>query len=484
MSELKPAENKVNESNNTKLYLQVFGMLVGVIIGLIIAKAAPPEGLTQQSMIGLGIFICTIIWWIINLIPDYVVILLMCSCWVLFGAVDFGTAFAGFSNKNVWLLIGAFGLAVGVSQSGLLTRLSLFLMSLFPINFKGQSLGLMITGTVLQPLIPSGSAKIAVVAPLTAEISKNMGYAQKSKGALGLWSSMFISLGTMHPLFLSGSFLCYAMVGLLPAETQGDITWMTWFINALPWGIAIFVLGYLSILFMYKPEVDNVTASEMVKEQRAALGPIKRQEWISIAVLAVALLLWMTERIHGIPAGVVAVIAMCILISFKLIDRTSFKAKIAWDALVFIGCIYGLGGVFKVIGLTDYIGGMVGPYIIPMISGNIVLFLIGLAVLIYLARFLMASQLAMFSIITVLLAPLAIEAGIHPWIIGFASFVSVNVWIFMYQNAQYLVALFGADGGEMVDHKQNIKLCLVYMVISIIGLIISIPFWKLTGMIG
>jgi len=356
-------------------------------------------------------------------------------------------------------------------------------MSLFPLSFKGQTAGLMVTGAIMHPLIPSGSAKIAVVAPFAADISKTMGFEQKSAGAGGIWASMYMSLGTMHPMTLSASFLAYSLIGILPKQVQGDITWMKWFIGALPWGLTVLILGWLAIQFMYRPEGNATMSADYLKEERAKLGSMKRKEWIAAIVLGIALILWMTEKAHGISSGVVAVLAMLTMISFGLIDRQSFRSKIPWDSVIFIGCIFAVATVFKTILLTSYIGKIITPYLAPMMQGNLVLFIILLSLLIYVVRFLMASQLAMFTIVTVILGPIAMKMGIHPWVIGFSAYVAVNVWIFMYQNAQYLVALFAADGGEMVTHNQNIKLSIAYMIISIIGLVISIPFWKLIGFI-
>ncbi len=465
------------------LIKKLAGAVIGIILGIYIAGLGVPEGLTAKAMGGMGVFLCAIVWWIAEVFPDYVTALLMCGAWSVFDIVPFGTAFGGFSNATIWLLIGAFGMAAAVGKCGLLTRISLYLMSLFPLTFKGQTLALMVTGTLLTPLIPSGSAKIAVLAPFAAAVSDSMGYQRKSQGAGGIFAAMFLSLGCIHPLFLSGSFMCYSVVGLLPKDIQSQITWTTWFLNALPWGITVLVLGYLAILFLYKPEEEKRLAATMIKDQRAALGPMSKNEKFVAVVLIVTLLLWMTEVLHGINATITAIAALAALIGYNVIDRNSFKSSIAWDAIMFIGCIFAVSGVFSALKITGWIGKVLGPQVAPLLAGNLYLFLAVLCVIIYLVRFVLASQLAVITIFTLLLTPLALKEGISPWIMGFASFVAINVWILMYQNAQYLVAFFGAAGGEMVSHRQMVKLCVAYMIISVIGLLISIPVWKLTGMI-
>ncbi len=463
--------------------LKLIGAFIGIALGVFIAQISPPPGLNVKAMWGMGVFVCAVAWWIANCLPDFVTALLMCAAWAGLKVVPFGTAFSGFSNATLWLLIGAFGIAAAVSKSGFLTRISLYLMSLFPLTFKGQVLAQVVTGTLIMPLIPSGSAKIAVVAPFTAAVSENMGYARKSQGAGGIFSGMFLSLGCIHPMFLSGSFLCYAVVGLLPKEMQSDITWMTWFLNAFPWGITVLVLGYLAILLLYKPEEEKTLSPDLIKDQRAKLGPMTKNEKIVMAVLGITLLLWMTERLHGINSGIVAIASMCSLLGFNVMDRNYFKSGIAWDAIMFIGCIFTISNVFSVLKITAWVGKIMGPHIAPFLSGNLYVFLAGLCILIYLIRFVLASQLAVMTIFTLFLTPFAIKVGIHPWVMGFTTFVAINVWVMMYQNAQYLVAFYGANGGDMVSHKQMVKLSVAYMVVSIIGLCVSVPVWMMTGMI-
>ena len=207
------------------------------------------------------------------------------------------------------------------------------------------------------------------------------------------------------------------------------------------------------------------------------------QEKAVIAVLFVTLVLWMTEKMHGVSSALVALAAAGILVGLNIITRPAFRNEIAWEAIVFVGCILNISEVFKSTGIDKWIGRAIGPYLVPLLSESIFLFIIALSIAMYLIRFLMASQMAAMIVFMILLLPLVGAAGINPWVVAFASFVSVNVWLFMYQNVQYLIAFFAADSGQMVSHKQMIKLCFAYMIISIIGLLVSIPVWRLTGLL-
>jgi DASS family divalent anion:Na+ symporter len=230
--------------------LKIIGAVLGIIAGLFVAYMSPPAGLTVKSMLGLGVFIWAVVWLIFDVFPDYIVCLGMCGLWVLVGAVKFNVAFSFFSNPNWWILVGAFGLGLAASKTGLLRRISLLIMKLFPSTFKGQTIAMLGAGTVISPLIPSFTAKAAICAPLARGISDAMGYPVKSRGASGLFAANVIGFIAMAPAFLSASYLGFMLVSLVPKELQGrSIGWVVFIFFAVEY----FAFGsqfYLYSLFL------------------------------------------------------------------------------------------------------------------------------------------------------------------------------------------------------------------------------------------
>ncbi len=467
--------------NSRQTFQRITGGLLGIIIGVIIARYSPPNALTVQAMNGLGIFACAVVWWIVDVLPDYVTGLLMCNAWVIFEVVPFSQAFAAFSGDTFWLLVGALGIGLAVTKSGLLNRTSLFLMSKFPPTFKGQTLALLFAGNVIAPLIPSTTAKVAIVAPFAQAISDHLGFARKSRGAGGLFAAMYMGFAATGPVFLSASFLGYTLKGSLPLAYQSQFTWMNWFAAASIYGIVLFIGSYFAIQFLYQPKEESQMENGYIKKELAKLGPIKRNEKIVIVVLVVSLLMWMTERTHGITAALVALAALCILLAFEVFDRTDFRSGIGWDSVIFIGTILNLSTVLPALQIDKWMATMLGPSITPLLS-NIYLFIIAAALMIYLLRFVILSMTAVVTIFTVLMAPFALKAGINPWVTGFIVYASVQVFNVPYQNAMYLTGFY-ATGGEMVSHPQMVKMSIAYMLISCVGLLACVPIWRIMHLI-
>jgi len=460
---------------------QVIGSCLAVIVGIVVALVTPPQGLTPQAMYGLGILLWAVTCWMFEVAPDYIIAMAMCTLWVLFQCVPFKTAFATFSDPTWWLLLGAMGMGVAVSKSGLLRRISLRVMRTFPATFNGQVLAMISAGTVIAPLVPSMTVKAAIVAPISMGISDEMGYPRKSSGAGGLFGAMYLGFVLTGPMFISASFIGYMMRGLLPQDIQSQFTWTLWFTASLVWSVVVLILMYIAIRFFYTPKEKDSLPPDYAAKQLAALGPMQRNEKITAAVLIMALLCWMTEALHGIHATVIALSGLVVLLICKVFDRQDFRSGMGWDNMIFIGGIINLGSVLPVLKIDKWIAQMASPVIGPMIS-NIYLFIVVLCFAIYAIRFILVSFTATTAIFTVLFVPFAQQAGVNPWITGFIVYVSTGIWHVFYQNSTFLTSFYAVEG-KMVTHRQMVPLSLAYSAISIAASLLSVPLWRYLGLV-
>jgi DASS family divalent anion:Na+ symporter len=292
---------------------------------------------------------------------------------------------------------------------------------------------------------------------------------------------MFIGFCVIgSPVFLSGSFINYAAMAQFPKAYQ-NVTWLSWLLYALPWAIVAFMGSGLAIYLLYKPAQTATLSKQVVSDELARLGPMGRDEKITFVVLATTLALWMTESVHRISAGEVAVLSICVLLAFNVLNRDDFRKGIDWAALIYIGCIMNIGSVFQALKIDLWLGRALEPIISKFVS-NPYLFVVALAFSVFLARFIIISMTATAVIFTIVLAPLVTIHGMHPWVIAFVAFASSNVWFFFFMNSFYLLSYYGT-GGEMVEHRRLIKLSVAYAMIAVIGFLVSVPYWRLLGLI-
>ncbi|UUX34712.1 SLC13 family permease [Fundicoccus culcitae] len=457
--------------------------IISVLVGIAIAMVPAPAPMGETGMITLGILIAGVLLMLFNVLDEYVAFLFVVAFWAIFQVTDFGIIFSVFSSTTTWLLIGALGIGAAASSSGLMRRLALYLMRIFPTTFVGQSTALLVSGILIGPFIPSTTAKAAIVGPVARSVSEAMGYEPGSRGAGGIFASFYTGYISTAPAFLSASFASYAIVGLLPDDIAARYTWMGWFISALPWAIVFTILAYFSIILLYKPKNEVEISSDYVENELAEMGGWSFNEKLVATVLVVCLAFWMTETVHGIHASMIALIGCAIVLGAGVVTRKQFRSEIAWDQVVFIGCMLGIGYVFPAVGINDWIIATFGEMIVPLMS-NHVLFLVVFMIFVLIIRFVIVSWTAAFTLLTVLLAPFVDAAGINLWIIPFVTFVISNTWFVKYNSSPYVVSLTAAGGdGVMVTHNQMVKYSVLHTIATMIAVLAAVPFWRMMGLL-
>lgn len=464
------------DSSSQAIIKKILAALAGIIIGAAVAMYPPVQGLDESAIRALGVLSWAIFWWIFNVIPEYVTAIMMCTLFVILGLVPTEIAFASFSGSTFWMLLGALGLGVGIANSGLLVRTALVTLRLFPKTFKGQVLGLLGVGFITAPFVPSVTAKVIMMGPVSMAMSDALGYKRKGREASALFLAMFTGVRNMQPVFLSASVMGYLLLGMYPASIQAQFNMGYWFLCALPWAVVMSILNYLSIIIRYKPKKEKKVDTDYINEQIVSLGPMSSKEKIMLLITLLTVLMWATEPWHGIASHLVALSGLCLTLAFNVFNREEFRSLITWDSLIFICAVMNLSPVFETLHINGWIVSLFGP-VMQQLTVNPWLFIVGISVIIILVRFIIISEMAFMSIFMVFLIPLVMQAGINPWVAGTVVYVMVTPWFVFYQNSLYLAAHYSVNG-EMVEFSEMARFCVIYLVNSLIALLLSVPYWQ------
>lgn len=450
----------------------------GILLGLICA-ISPIPGLTLQARFALAILSWAIVWWVGKVVPDFVTAMLMGVLFCLVSKVPMSTVCSAFSGSTWWLLFSAFGLSLGVERCGVLRRLSARIIKLFPQNFIGQCIGLTVIGFFSAPFIPSLSAKSSMLAPLAFRISNAMGYPCRSKQAAGLFLAMLTGIRTPALLFISASPIGYALLAQYSPALQEQFTMGRWFLSALPWFLFVTSATLFVIYFRYRPHRSpNTTFVE--SSAGDSLPPMTQREKTMTVIISAALFLWVTESLHGLPAHLVAMAALCVTIGTGVLPAEDFFRNMNWGSVLFIGFALGIAPVFNALEIDQWIIQAFVPLLSSNLTADPIVFLLLTAALTILLRFIIVSEMAFINIILVVLLPLSLELGINPWVVGFTVYAVISPFFFIYQNPVYMAA-FHSVRGEMATHRQISAFCPVYLLICTLGILFSIPFWMLAG---
>jgi len=453
---------------------------VGVVAGAGIWVTPPFEGLTANGMHMLGLLAWAAVFWAFDVLPDYVVGLVMIIAWILFKIVPPEVAVSGFTAGPFFLIIGVLGIGASLQSSGLLFRLALNVLRRFPLTHRGQLMGVALSGTVMNPGIPDSTSGAAIAAPIVLAVSDSLGYARGSNGSASLAMAAVLGFGQMCPFVLTGASENLLAWGLLPPAAHDQVTWMGWAYAALPLGITTFILGFAATVFLLPPETQPTTSRSLIETQIEALGPPSRAEIVNGAVLLAAMIGWLTEPLHGVDVAWVAMIGLAVLLAANLLDRMTFRSGIYWDFLFYLGAVLSLTGVVRNLGVDTWVIRLLTPVLEPL-AAQPARFLMVMALAVFAARFILPS-IPLVSILIITVVPIAAAAHIAPLALTIVICTSVTVWFLPYQSTYYLALYFGTKE-KAFSHGQVRALAWTYGAIYLVAIAVAIPFWRHLGML-
>ena len=464
--------------------------ILGVVLGAAFIVFCPDIGLGEQGVRCLGILLGAVVWWVGATLPTYGTAIVMVVLFYIVAGVDSAVALSGFVMDIWWLLVAAFGLGAGMKESGLLKRMALAIVRVFPKTFSAQAAGLMAAGTLVGPLVPSMAAKVTMLTPLAMGVGDALGYKRFGKRMQGLFLAVFCGVRSVAPAVVSASVIGYCMLGLLPADVQANFDFLHWLLAALPWFAIVTALTYASIVVLYRTEGGRAEREELADgadldgggaNMYASPGPMSLHEKQMCAIVLTTVVMWIAEPLHHIPPHIVALAAFALVIACRVLPRDGFRNDISWEALVFVGIALGLSNVFQVAGIQDWVVQGAGPAFDALV-GNRYLFVVGAALATIVLRFLIVSETAYLNIVMVFLVPLSVSAGVSPWVVGFAMYAVITPWFVMYQSVTYLAAFYSVNG-QMVHHSDMVKYCALYTLFCVVGLAASVPYWQWMGLL-
>jgi anion transporter len=389
-------------------------------------------------------------------------------------------ALAGYASGTWILVLAVLGLGAAVARSGLLYRATLLALTHLPATHVVQGLTLTALGLVFTPAMPNATARVAMAAPLTAEMADALGYAPGSRGRAGMALATLYGFGLSAGMFLTGSTTGLLVQGVLPPEVRAHFTWGTWFLAALPLHLVILGVGLLAALWAYRPHSPQMLARERLALQWKLLGPPSRAERITLAIFLLVLGGFVTQGLHHVDPAWVGLAGLCALLATGALDQATFRSGINWSFLLYLGVLVGLGDVFVHLGLDTWLASHLAVVLAP-VAGSPMQFALALTLASFALAFVVRWQAAAV-LLTLVLAPAAVALGINPWVVGIIALVATNTWFLPYQSTIYLALYYGMN--ESYAHASLRPIAWAYALAVLVGVALSVPYWRALGLLG
>jgi anion transporter len=250
-------------------------------------------------------------------------------------------AFSGFANTALALVASALFLAAAMTATGLDKRIALAILSRVGAEVHHVVVGAIVVGFVMAFLVPSTTARVACLVPITLGIISAFGVNKRGAFAGMLMITTVQTASIWNVGIKTAAAQNMVAIGFIEKSLQKSITWLEWFIAAAPFGILMSIALYFVMTRMMPAEVTEIPGGrEQIRRSLAELGPMKLSEKKLLALSLTLLLFWCTEGVlHSFDTSstTIAAVGLMFLPGIGIMTWKEAQPKIPWGTVVLFG---------------------------------------------------------------------------------------------------------------------------------------------------
>ena len=337
--------------------------LIAAIAALVVIAALPtPAGLPVAGHRMLAILAFAVILWMTEAV-DYAVSAILIAALMAFllglapsvanPKVLLGTsgaltlAFSGFANTALVLVAAALFLAAAMTATGLDRRIALNILSRVGTRTSNVVIGTILVGFVIAFMVPSTTARVACLVPITLGIIAAYGVNKRGAFASMLMITTVQTASIWNVGIKTAAAQNMVAIGFIEKTFGKTITWLDWFIATAPFGVLMSIALYFVMTRMMPPEVAEVPGGvEEIKKSLADLGPMKASEKKLLALSLILIGFWATEGIlHRFDTSTTTITAVALMFmpGIGIMSWKEAQPKIPWGTIVLFGIGISLG---------------------------------------------------------------------------------------------------------------------------------------------
>ena len=450
--------------------------MLAIVIPAIIWFA--PFHLEARAQHALAIATFMIIAWITEALDHGLTGLIGCYLFWALGVVKFDVAFSGFADDTPWFLFGAILFGAMAGKSGLARRLAYLVVASVGTTYSRILLGLILSDFLLTFLVPSGMARVAIMAAVALGLIETFRLGPGSNIGRGMFLILTYTAGVFDKTIIAGAAAITGR-GLIEKMGQVEVLWSQWFLAYLPSDVITILVAWRLTLWLYPPEQASLPGGvQFLREELDKMGPLTVMEKKSLALMLLAIGLWMTDFLHHISPSMIGlgIGLLAALPGFGVLGVEDLK-RVNYLPVFFVASAVGMGKVLSATKGLDVLTNILFSWMEPLVTNvyrsTFVLYWTGFVYHIFLA-----SEVSMLGTSMPLLMNFATSHGLNPLALGMIWTFSAGGKIFVYQSA---VLIVGYAYGYF-EARDMFRLGLCMSVVDSLLLLVVAPFyWPLIG---
>jgi len=360
----------------------LIALIAGPLVAIGIAHGLDTPGQPHAPAM-LGIAAWMAIWWISECVPIAFTAMIPLFAFPLAGVVEARSIAPKYINSIIFLFIGGFLIAQALERSELHKRLALALLSRLRAGPLRLAMGFAAATAFLSMWISNTATAmlmVTIAVPLLARLGSERGAEAMQPVAVAFLLTIAYSanIGGMGTPVGTAPNLVFLeiMQATAPAMMPSFLQWMML-------GVPMIIVGLAVLFFFLRPKLSSVdwqaSDASLLKRDREALGPMRREEKIVGWVLGLTALAWMTrEGIHadtfnipgwasllpyeGVDDGTVAIFGAAWLFLLRgnngrpVLSGDAFN-RLPWDIVMLLGGGFALAYGMQHSGASGWLGG-------------------------------------------------------------------------------------------------------------------------------
>ena len=451
------------------------GLITGSLLAILLVLN-PIKGLSPQGQMCLALTLMTVVFWGFQIAQSGYTSGLYLALLIILGVAKPEVVLSPWIGSTMYLVIGAYLIAGAVKTSGLGERIAYKFILKFVNSYQSIIISIFVLTFILSILIPHPWPRSFLIMSVMAVVIRSAELPKEDAIKIGF--TVFAASVPVSMIFLTGD----SVINTLAVQASGvQLGWLGWFYHMGPPNIIASILTCALILALFKPSVAVTINKEEISQKLTALGPISGLEKRTICWIGLAIILWMTDSLHGINIGWITLL-IAMLMSMPLIGGVLTPknwSEVPMHVLLFLTAAMAIGKVGGVTGMNAWVAATVLPATVPSNPYILAAFITTISIVIHM---LLGSVIAVMGIAIPALLLFTQSMGINPLVPTFLVYTAIAIhYILPFQHLNMLVGL--GDENGMYTQKETIRLGMpLIIVVYIITVVVEIPWWHMTGL--
>jgi anion transporter len=462
---------------------QTFGVPLAVVLTATVWFMHTPGGLSAMGQKALSLFVGVFVLYLTEAIPLAVTSILIVPASVLMGIVNVGGALQGFASPSAYLILGAFILAAAMVKTKLAERITYLILSKTGSSPGKITLGVTIANVVIAFLVPSTTARTAIMLPICMSIIALFAAEGRSKFATNLLLVMAFTNTTIGAGILTATVPNPVVVDFL-AKTGRIITYTDWLIYGFPPALIMTFFTWWFIQKVYKPEPELTPggADRMIREKLTAMGRTTSAEWRTLSIFLLITCLWASQNWTKLDATVVCLLGDCLLFlpKFGVLTWSDANKDVSWQVLLIAGGGISLGGMLMKTGAAKWLATSIFQ-MLGLRGASVLLTLIVVMFIVQYMHLFFSTVIAMATALLPILTALADAAHLNPIVLVLpAGMIIGGGPLLMFYNTLPNVVVYGSGKLRVGDFpKVGVALCGFAVILYAVT---AATYWRWLGL--